>query len=43
MRNQTIKFARLRLLRWDACKVYSYEISWNARIKRRAGAYGRNI
>lgn len=41
MRNQTIKFARVRLARFEAERVYSYEMSWNVRVKKRAGVYGK--
>lgn len=39
----TVKFAKLRLARFEAVRVYSYEISWNARVKRRAGVYGKKV
>jgi hypothetical protein len=40
MRNQTIKFARVRLDRFEAKRVYSFEISKSG-VKRRAGVYGK--
>lgn len=36
MRSQTIKFARNRLDRFEAVRVYSFEISISG-VKRRAG------
>jgi len=41
MCSQTIKFARNRLDRFAAKRVYSFEIG-SSDVKRRAGVYGKN-
>lgn len=38
MRSQTIKFAKGRLARFEAVRVYSFEISRTG-VKRRVGVY----
>jgi len=41
MRSQTIKFGRVRLDRFEAQRVYSFEVSATG-LKRRAGVYGKS-
>jgi len=38
MRNQTVKFGKLRLARFETVRVYSYE---GTNFVRRAGVYGK--
>lgn len=38
----TVKFAKARLVRFEAVRVYSFEISKSG-VKRRAGVYGRKV
>lgn len=38
MRSQTIRYANARLARFEAVRVYSFEISRTG-VKRRAGVY----
>jgi len=41
MRSQTIKFAKLRAVAFEAARVYSYSV-FNVNSTRRSGVYGKS-